>query len=89
MIFGMEPDMPVPDGWEVVGAVAVLRCIDAGGQRRMLPVYAGDVMAWEALGMINVAEIDVRKHLDAAPHLNPIDDERSYDWWYGIRPRAT
>lgn len=74
-VYGMEPDVPLPDGWRPVGAAAVLRCLDADGRRRIVTVYAGDVMAWEALGMVGVAEDDVRAHLRRAPRIAP-DDHR-------------
>lgn len=57
----------------MAGAVAVLRCIDAEGHRRVLMAYAGDVEVWEALSMVGVAEIDVRAHLARAPQIDPID----------------
>ena len=62
---GLEMDAPLPDGWVPAGAVVVVRCIDFVGRRRMTTRYAGDVMAWEAKGMLGVAERDVDRHLDA------------------------
>lgn len=72
-VYGMAPDVPLPEGWEPVGAVAVVRCIDPDGKRRIVTVYAGDVMAWEALGMVGNAEDDVRAHLRRAPRILPPD----------------
>lgn len=62
-----------------VGAVAVLRCIDSEGSRRVVTAYAGDVMVWEALGMLGVAESDVRRHLADAPTLGPGTPEPDRD----------
>lgn len=69
LIFNMKPDVDLPRGWNPVGAVTVLCCIDLNGARRVLTVYAGDVMAWEAAGMLAVAVRDNARHLDAAPEV--------------------
>lgn len=72
-VYGMEPDVPLPEGWQPVGAITVVRCIDPDGKRRIVTVYAGDVMAWEALAMVGVAEDDIRGHLRRAPRILPPD----------------
>jgi len=63
----LELDHPLPDGWELAGAVVVVRAIDRDGQRRMTTRYAGDVMAWEAVGMLRVAAVDAERDLPVEP----------------------
>jgi hypothetical protein len=62
-LFGLDVDHPLPDGWEPAGAVIIVRAIDRQGQRRTTMRYAGDVMAWEAAGMLRVATLDVDRDL--------------------------
>jgi hypothetical protein len=63
-VLGMGMDLPIPDDWNPVGAVVVVRCLDGAGRRRMTTRYAGDVMAWEAAGMLHAAIRDVDQDLD-------------------------
>jgi len=58
-VLGLPLHSTLPDGWTPSGAIVVLRCIDPTGQRRTTAMYAGDVMAWEAAGMLHVATLDV------------------------------
>ena len=57
-------DAPLPDGWQPVGLVVVVRAIDGQGLRRITTCFAGDVMAWEAAGMLHTATRDVDNALD-------------------------
>ena len=70
-VYGLEPDRELPDDWSPVGALVAVRCIDCDGQRRTTTRYAGDVMAWEAAGMLRAATRDVDCHLDAATEEGP------------------
>lgn len=72
----LELDHPVPSGWSVVGAVVGLRCIDPAGRRRMCTRYAGDVMWWEARGILDVALDDHKAQASSVPR-DPVVSERA------------
>lgn len=55
----------LPAGWKAEGVIVLVRAIDADGRRRTTHLEGGDVMLWEATGMIDAAARTFGSRLDA------------------------
>lgn len=65
-VLGVELAEGLPDGWQPQGVVVLVRAIDADGHRRVTHLEGGDVMLWEAMGMISLAACDFGARLDSS-----------------------
>lgn len=65
MVLGVVLADDLPDGWEPTGVIVLVRAIDADGYRRVTHLEGGDVMLWEAKGMIDLAARNFGARLDA------------------------
>jgi hypothetical protein len=66
MIFGLEPEHPLPDNWTPIEAIAVIKCLDENGELALDVISTGGVTIWEALGMLNAAAVLQKVHLRSA-----------------------
>jgi hypothetical protein len=64
-VLGVELGEALPDGWQPQGVIVLVRAIDADGRRRITHLEGGDVMLWEAMGLIDAAKRDFAARLDA------------------------
>lgn len=68
----------LPEGWQTEGVIVLVRAIDSDGYRRTTYLEGGDVMLWEATGMIDAAARSFGARLDAlnecVEHGPPLDE---------------
>jgi hypothetical protein len=52
VIFGLETEHPLPDGWTAIEAVAVVKCINEDAKPALVLAATPSLSSWEALGML-------------------------------------
>lgn len=55
MIYGLETNIELPDGWMPLEGVAVVKCLNETGDVSLLLANTNGVSAWEILGMLTAA----------------------------------
>lgn len=60
--FGVEVEA-LPEGWQPLEVVCVVKCLDAEGVVRLCSRYSSGLSGWEALGMMDLEHGAQRKLL--------------------------
>jgi len=56
----MDTNVVLPENWMPVEGVAILKCLDAQGDPRLLLVATQTLSQWEAVGMLTAALDEIR-----------------------------
>jgi len=59
----MDTNVALPEDWMPVDGVAILKCLDAQGDPRLLLVATNTLSQWEAVGMLTAALDEVRDNM--------------------------
>lgn len=53
-VFGLDLEEQLPDGWQPLEVIAIVKCLDGDGVVRLCSRYSTSLNGWEALGMLDL-----------------------------------
>lgn len=62
-IFGMSTSAGLPSDWHPVEGIAIVKCLDAQGDARLVLAATPTLSRWEAVGMLTGAIDEVRDQM--------------------------
>lgn len=74
LVFGLEPQHPLPEGWTPLEFTGMLKCLTEEGETALILTATKSLSSWEALGMLYGA-VRVQEGVLAEMFVDDEDDD--------------